>query len=376
MARRITLVIHSLHGGGAERIAVAMANHWSAVGHQVTLITLDKPDNDIYKVSGQVNRIGLDLMHDSPNAIYALYSNIRRLTALRRSIRNSHPDVVVSLVVHTNILTLLACRGLGLDVVVCEHTDPRHQDIGRLWSRLRRIAYPRCRALTVLTNGVVDFARTLVGTKPIYVLPNPVLVETVQAPQRSGDGNRYVVAMGRLAWAKGFERLIEAFSTIASKNENWRLKILGEGPDREMLERRIKELNLLDQVELTGWIADPYDELRNSDLCVMSSRFEGFPMVLLEAMACRLPVVSFDCESGPAEIIRDGIDGILVPANDIEKLATAMDRLMSDDELREQLASRAPEVSRRFSKEIFFRRWEAILNSASQEEFAKLGSSG
>ena len=125
-----------------------------------------------------------------------------------------------------------------------------------------------------------------------------------------------VVAMGRLSPEKGFDLLIDAFARLAAQHADWRLEIAGEGPERDALQRQIDAAGLQPQVQLVGWVSDPERFLSRSALFVMSSRYEGFPVALLEAMACGVPVISFDCDSGPREIIRPDVDGVLVPAGD------------------------------------------------------------
>ena len=172
------------------------------------------------------------------------------------------------------------------------------------------------------------------------------------------------MAMGRLAPEKGFDRLIAAFSMVAANHPGWSLTIWGEGNDRQELERLRDRLELQERVALPGWTPDPFTEMREAGLFVMSSRYEGFPNVLCEAMACGVPVLSFDCP-GPRHIVRDGIDGILVPSGDVNKLAEAMDRLMADQAERERLAANGLEVTKRFGKDKVMGMWERLLASCT-----------
>ena len=416
MARRLTLVSPSLALGGAERVISSMANHWSQNGADVTLITLDSPETDTYELSPQVNRIALGLMQESRGLGQAIVANWRRCRRLRRAIQagdargqagdargqagdagrrvstivnrqssidnRPRPQTVISFTDRMNVVTLLACLGLHVDVVVSERIDPARHDIGRIWSLLRRLVYPRCRALVVQTEQARRQMLGIVKHKPIYVIPNAAGVpnqvchgsvsraSSVQAdhtahravaPGKPKSAGHRIVAMGRLDPQKGFDLLIDAFSRIAAEHGDWTLEILGEGPQRGELERLIEEHRLQDRATLAGWIADPAGVLRRADLFVLSSRYEGFPNALLEAMACGLPVVSFDCPSGPAEIVRHEIDGLLVPADDVDALSTAVERLISNPDERKRLAERAPEVLQRFSTERFFAQWDAVL---------------
>jgi len=168
--------------------------------------------------------------------------------------------------------------------------------------------------------------------------------------------------MGRLVEQKGFDILVEAFSRCATKHSDWSLVILGEGPQRTRLEAAAAELGIGDRVHLVGQVREPDTILKGADLFVLSSRYEGFPNALVEAMACELPVVSTDCSSGgPRDIIRDGVDGILVPPRDVEALASAMDRLMADQDGRQRLGKSAAEVVERFSTTRVMKVWDDLL---------------
>ena len=167
--------------------------------------------------------------------------------------------------------------------------------------------------------------------------------------------------MGRLERQKGFDLLLEAYAQIADRHPGWQLKILGDGSLREQLAEQVRSLELEQSVELCGWVESPETWINKSELFVLSSRYEGFPNALLEAMAAGVPAVSFACESGPAEIIRHEVDGLLVPANDVKQLGQAIDRMLSRREERIAFGQRARDVTKRFSCERFFQQWEAIL---------------
>lgn len=360
---RITLVIPSLTSGGAERVAATMADHWAAEGRDVTLVTIEPFSADFYPVDARIRRVSLAMEVPATGKLDVLRWAWRVVRAMRRAIVDSRPDVVLSFMDVTNVLTLVATIGLRVPVMISEHTDPREHRVSPVWRLGRALGYRRARALVVMTEAVGEWARRTLHAAT-YVIPNPVIPPST-APASSVLGfevpPRTVAAMGRLSREKGFDQLIRAMARCAPEHPDWRLLILGEGHEREALTGLARELGIGDRVLLPGRVLEPTAVLRQAQLFVVPSRYEGFSCALAEAMACGLPVVSMDCPSGPGEIVRHGTDGLLVEPGDVEGLAQAMSRLMDDPVARRRLGARAPEVLRRFGVARVMSMWDRLL---------------
>jgi len=199
------------------------------------------------------------------------------------------------------------------------------------------------------------------------VIQNPVLQPLAfrKNEKDNNGGVKRIIALGRLSGEKGHDLLIQAFAKVCSRHPQWILEIVGEGPARPSLEACRRSLGVDETVHLRGLTETPFDELNRADLFILPSRFEGFPNALCEAMAAGVPVISFDCPNGPREIIRDNVDGILVPPQDVNALAGAMDRLMSNPEERARLALRAPEILDRFGIEHIMKKWEETISEVA-----------
>ncbi|MFZ5585277.1 MAG: glycosyltransferase [Thermodesulfobacteriota bacterium] len=359
---RLTLVIHGLSAGGAERVMKVLADGWAARGDAVTLVTLDTLESDFYRCDPRVMRVGLGVKADSAGPVRALANNLRRAAALRRAIRASRPQVIVSFTDRTNVLTILAAAGLGAPVVACEHIDPFRHGIGPVWGGLRRLTYPRAGAVVGVTQAAEDFVRRFVRRRPVLTLPNPIEPPPPPAelPRLWPEGPA-LIAMGRLDPQKNFPLLIRAFAIAQAACPDWRLVILGEGPLRPELQALADGLGLSDRVHLVGRVDDPFTHLRRAEVFVMSSDYEGFPMSLLEAMSCGLPVVATDCGTGMREIVRPGVDGLLTPVGDEKALAQTLMGLMQDPARRAALAAAAPQVCRRFGLARTLGLWDELF---------------
>jgi glycosyltransferase involved in cell wall biosynthesis len=327
------------------------------------LITFDDKEPPAYPLHPSIERKSLRVPNElAGNLMRALVRNVRRIRRLRRMLRESAPDVVLSFLDFPNIVTLLAARSLGVPVVVSERANPAYDDLKPIWRVLRRRTYPRSAALVCQTRAMVDQLQKEINVKG-YAIPNPVEQPPMghAVPSESGANAQTIIAMGRLVPQKGFDLLLEAFARIAGRHPEWSIKVLGKGPLKAQLEAQAESLGLKNRVSFVGVVADPFPMLREAGLFVFSSRFEGFGNALVEAMACGLPVISFDCPAGPSDIIRPGVDGLLVPPEDVNALANAMDHLLTDAAERERLARRAPEVLERFSLERILAMWHELL---------------
>lgn len=342
---------------------LAMANYWLDHGHQVTLVTLSSDTTDWYPRRPQITRVALDLASDSSTIWQALCVNIRRIVRLRRALCASRPSVIVSFMDATNVLTLIAGTGLHVPVIISERTDPRHHRIGRVWQCLRQALYRKADAVVVQTNAVSTWAKGLARPDAVRVIPNPVVLETPHLPPRNTHSSRMrtVVAMGRLSKEKGFDLLLQAFAQCVDTRSGWYLEIMGDGAERAKLEALAGTLGITDQVHFHGRVSNPTTILTCADLFVLSSRYEGFPNALLEAMACGVAVVATDCPSGPRDIIRDAIDGLLIPVDNVDALSHAMGALMDNPEQRVRLGQRAREVRDRFSVRTIMAMWDSLV---------------
>ena len=360
---KLLFFISSLQCGGAERVCVTLCNHWAERGWDVTLATFDDGSAaPFFKLGPRVRHVPLGLARRSTGLIHSVANNLRRVVRLRAFIRQERPQRILSFIDATNVLALIAAAGTGIPVVVAERVDPAHHPIPLPWTILRRLVYRRAFAIAVQTRSIAAYFPASWRDR-IAVIPNPVPVVAPSAPEsrRPQGARRSIVGMGRLERQKGFDLLIRAFASMAGERPDWDVRILGEGSERPALLSLIGSLGLEGRVALPGREAEAAAALRRADLFVLSSRYEGFPNALCEAMASGLPVVAFDCPSGPADIVRDGVDGRLVPAEDVGRLTAAMLEVTGDETRRRAFGSSATAVAGRFEVGRIAALWERVL---------------
>ncbi len=365
--KHIFLLVSSMEGGGAERVASLLCNYWVFQGYDVTLMpTFSGRGNCAYALD---DRVRLEYLADRvASTRRTLGSMPRRFWALRRAMRESGANVVVSFLSRLNIVTLLASRGLSAPVVVSERIYPPALPLGPFWELLRRLTYPWAKTVVVQTEDMAEWfdkncpkARTSVIANPV-VFPLPGGGNEQKPAQWLQRDKHIVLAVGRLEEQKGFDRLLQAFSSLAEEYPAWDLVLLGEGGQRTYLERELEKLGMSGRVHLPGWVGNLPQWYRRAELYVMSSRFEGFPNTLVEAMGHGLPAVSFDCDTGPRDIIRSGVNGVLVtPGRGAAGLADAMANLMADPQLRLRMGEAAKEVRERFALDRIGLLWDEVF---------------
>jgi GalNAc-alpha-(1->4)-GalNAc-alpha-(1->3)-diNAcBac-PP-undecaprenol alpha-1,4-N-acetyl-D-galactosaminyltransferase len=359
---KVLFTIPCLSAGGAERVLTILANGWAAQGWDVSIISLDdRSCQSFYPLDREIGWTRLNLMKDAANPLVGLWNNLKRLRALRAAIRQNKPQVVISFIDTMNVLTLLAARGLKMKVLISERSDPMKHDIGRFWRWLRRQVYPTANYLVVQNQQVRAFFLPLLGDK-VRLIPNPVRMPAVEIGETPYLTARPVVlTAGRLAYEKGYDLLIRAFAQVHKSYPDWHLLILGEGQQRNELEKLVFSCGLEENIHLPGRVNNTYDYYHRADLFVLPSRYEGLPNALCEAMVHGLPVIATNCSAGVSEVVQDGVNGVLVPPEDIAGLSAALESLMVDLERRTRLGEEARKISTRFVVERVMQMWEELI---------------
>jgi GalNAc-alpha-(1->4)-GalNAc-alpha-(1->3)-diNAcBac-PP-undecaprenol alpha-1,4-N-acetyl-D-galactosaminyltransferase len=359
---KILCLASSLDAGGAERVLTVLCNAWSARGDTVTLIpTFSGGGKPFYEIVEAVELIYLaDVVGVRGKNVL---SYVRRIHALRRLIGERAPDVIVSFMPNVNVAAILTSLFLKIPLIICERDDPSSRSSFDFWEICSKLTYRFADMFTVQTESVANKVHRLYpGLRKVRLVPNP-LSEGVHAfAARTGGSRKLLLGMGRLAPQKQIEKMIKAFSDVAVRFDDWDLHIYGDGPLKDSLHALIDARGVRGRVILKGRTKEPWRVMAEADAFVMTSRHEGFPNALLEAMAVGLPCVVFDCPSGPREITRDGRDALLVPLDDHDSLVGALSTIMDDEQLRRSIGAQARDsVLSRFSLQTVLQRWDYLF---------------
>lgn len=359
----VLFFIHSLSLGGAERVTALLADFWARKGMAVTIVTMADRQKDFYVMIPDVSRISLNLERNSTSARDAVKNNLARIKALRDILKERKPDVAIGMMPTANVILALAALKTKIVTIGSERIYPPTLPIGKFWHLLRRWSYGLLDVIVVQTRLSARWIQTNTFARKIAVIPNPVVYpipvyHPIIDPAVVGNFKKRIIAAGRLTYQKGFDLLLQAFHQISRHHPDWKLIILGEGELRQELEAMVSYLGLEGRVFLPGRVGNVGEWFASGEIFVLSSRFEGFPNVLLEAMASGLAVISFDCDTGPREIIRHQINGLLVKPGDTYGLAEAINELIENEELRRELSKNARAVQDEFSVGRIAEKWE------------------
>lgn len=344
---KIAFVISSLSSGGAERVLSNLANQLSKK-NEIYIVVFSREDS-FYNLSEKVNLIKLNLSKNSKNKFESIKNSLNRVLILRNALKNIDADINISFMIHTNILAIIASKVNKQKIIIAERIVYNFYQ-SKLLYKIRRFIYPKSDYLVTQTFSDKKNYNFMKNVKVIY---NPL-----ELPKLEKIEERIILAVGRLDKQKGFDNLIDCFAKVNSND--WRLCIAGDGVEKKNLENQIKKLHL-NNVELIGKRKDIFEWYAKSSIFILSSHKEGFPNVLLEAMGSGCACISFDCPSGPSEIIENEINGILVENQNTEELAFQMQRLIDNKDLRKNLSNEAKKVKEKYSIEKIANEWNLLL---------------
>ena len=355
---RIHFISDTLKGGGAERVLLLIAEYLSNKGYDISIITFFEGEN--YDISENIERIRL---HDGSLKIHKL-RNLKNLLKYY-SKKERRPDIVISFLPPASFVALLVAKYYNIKIICSEHIN--HLRKGDFVTKFtRNFLYRYADWLTILTTFDEPHYKSK-GANTI-VMPNPCTFE----PRNGTIGTRskVILAVGSLNryHHKGFDNLINMISPLLKKNKDWTLKIVGSGDKgRTFLESLIEENQISDQLILTGYRSDVNALMQESDIFIMPSRFEGLPMVLIEAMSQGMACISYDCKTGPSDIITDGHNGVLIEDQNQDAMVEGMESLLADPEERDRIRNNAVKSVDKFSLANIGGRWEDLLNTINQE---------
>lgn len=353
MRKTIAFHIPSLVGGGAERVICNLANHFAEEGYRVSMITSEMEDHQYYQLDEHVTRVVLP--KPTGNRILKIF---RRLGILRKAIRDSEAPVVVSFIGMANLRAILATRFMKTKVVVSVRSAPGREYKGK--EKLAKFLFRFAEGAVFQTEMARDYFPGSVRRKST-ILMNPLLGDFSRAGYE-GQREKEVVTVGRLHPVKNHEMLIRAFARFHPDYPDYVLRIYGDGENRTKLEELIQELACGEYVFLEGNCDAVADAIWKASLFVLTSNTEGMPNALLEAMALGLPCISTDCPcGGPAALIRDGENGLLIPVGDEDALVEAMGRIVSEEGLAEKLGQRAEKVKEQYAPDKIYQMWEEYI---------------
>jgi glycosyltransferase involved in cell wall biosynthesis len=367
--KKIAFIILSLSFGGAERVLIHLINHLNKEKYSICLVLFE--DILDYKED----------LHFSGEIVYlnkkSRWDFFKLIIKLRKTLRTFQPDTVFSFLHYTNIVTVMASLFLKKEfkLILCERSYPPKYlpkvRLGYLKKWLMRFTYRKADKILTVSKSI---ARVLeedfnIKSEKIKTIYNPVILEEIKDkcqkeikhPFFEDERAQIVISVGRLVEAKRFDRLLRTFSLVKEKRDRVYLIILGEGGLRKELENLSLELRVDKRTDFVGFQSNPYAWMHKADIFVLSSDFEGFPNVILEAMACGTPVISTDCPSGPNEIIVNGQNGVLVPTEDEKALAGAVLRLLKNEPLRRTLSEEAKRRVETFRIEKILPQYEEVM---------------
>lgn len=369
----IYCIAGTCHSGGMERVLANKANYLTGHGYEVVIVTTDQQGlPPFFPLAEQIRCIDLGINYEENNGKsfankllhYPLkqYRHQKRLAAI---LKREKPDITVS----------MFCNDAGF---ITRINDGSKKVLEIHFSKFKRLQYNR-KGLWRLADlwrskqdekTVRRFDKFVVLTEEdkgywgnlpnITVIPN---ANTFATSQAAALENKKVIAIGRYTYQKGFERLIEAWNILSPGFPSWKLDIIGNGEERDKLQDLIHAYHLDGQVTLVSPTKSIDKVYLDASVLVMSSRYEGLPMVLLEAQAFGLPIVSFACKCGPKDIVANGETGFLVEENDIEGLARQLVKVMKDKNLRKQMGRKAKEASLRYAEDAVMAKWTALFDS-------------
>ncbi len=352
----ISIFNYSLEMGGADKVAVDLASIFNSRGHGVDFVTLKEKSEDFFELPAGVERYSMGYRAEDSNKSGVKYFDFKAVKSFIRTVaylRKVRPDFVISNWTALNVFLILASFFIrGTKFVCVEHMHYDHPSF--IWRLLRYIFYRFSYRVVCLTDDDFnDYSRT---TKNVVRIFNPVICK-VQSKRLHPPGKVFLAA-GRLEYQKGFDILINSFKNVVSINPSVILRIAGSGSQLKELELQIESAGMSRNIELVGAVKDISVFYSSGDFFVLSSRFEGFGLVLVEAQMSGLPVISFDCPRGPSEIIDNGVNGILVENGSADKLSEAMIKLLSNPELSFNLAKNGLESSSKYSAENIYNEWK------------------
>lgn len=369
---RQTIIIFTAHlkMGGAERVASVMANYWAEQDKHIILLTQDKAEHDFYSLNKKITRIGMGLLNESTRIKDAIFQNINRVVLFRKLIKQYKPRAIISFLPNSNILAIVSSIGLKIPIIVSERSNPYQDPLGSIWKKLRRLTYKYAASVVIQTEGSLDWAQEFIPANNISIIPNPVWAKFPKTPKNlliPLPKGTLIFAMGRLSEEKGYDKLIRAFAKISGKHLEAYLIILGEGHLRSELEAIISKEKLQNRVLLPGKLEKPHDIIAKGDIIALSSRYEGFPNALLEGMSLGLAALSFDCPSGPSELIENEKTGLLIPPDNMDAMVSGMDYLLSNPNLTKEMAEQAKKVKQKFAIEKIMNDWENLIDKVSSD---------